>query len=145
MAGKPDKGPGSAPSGRVSPSKSAASKPAPLESPASRRAATKEAKAAREGKAAPSGAEIRKAARSGNPKKVASAVGGSARYTPPVPRADRPSPIWVPILMFGLLGLGMLLIFLNYISWPFGDPSNVRLIIGLAMILAGILVATQLR
>jgi multidrug transporter EmrE-like cation transporter len=44
--------------------------------------------------------------------------------------------------MFTLLGAGMLLIFLNYIG-VFGDPNNIRLVIGLGLILAGILVATR--
>lgn len=69
----------------------------------------------------------------------------STRYTPPDrdPR-HRPSPIYVPIAMFTLLGAGMLLIVANYIN-VFGDASNVRLIIGLGLILGGILVATQYR
>jgi len=69
----------------------------------------------------------------------------STRYTPPDrdPR-HRPSPIYVPIAMFTLLGAGMLLIVANYIN-VFGDADNVRLIIGLGLILGGILVATQYR
>src|SRR5215204_4872289 len=30
----------------------------------------------------------------------------SSRYTPPVPREQKVSPRWVPVLMFALLGLG---------------------------------------
>jgi hypothetical protein len=69
----------------------------------------------------------------------------SARYTPPVPRADRPSPVWVPILMFTLLGVGALTIFLNYLGVLPGDTSNVYLGIGLGAICVGIIVATQYR
>ena len=55
-----------------------------------------------------------------------------------------PSPIWVPILLFTLLGLGVLTIIVNYLGvlW---DTSNVVLLGGLGLILAGIVTATQYR
>ena len=59
--------------------------------------------------------------------------------------ADQPpSPIWVPILLFSLLGLGMATIIVNYLGvlW---DTSNVVLLGGLGLILAGIVTATQYR
>lgn len=64
----------------------------------------------------------------------------------PLPRAQMnlPSPTWVPVLMFALLIVGALVIILNYMG-VFGDPSNVRLIIGLVFILGGIITATQYR
>ena len=65
------------------------------------------------------------------------------RYTPPVPNAYKVSPWWIPALMFTFLGLGALIIVLNYINFPFGEPSNWRLLAGLGSILAGILVATR--
>lgn len=70
----------------------------------------------------------------------------SPRYTPPVSRADAqlPSPWWVPALMFGFLVIGALVIMLNYMG-AFGDAENYRLIIGLGLILAGIITATQYR
>lgn len=69
----------------------------------------------------------------------------STRYTPPTAKyAAGPSPWWVPALMFGLLIVGALVIMLNYMG-VFGDADNVRLIIGLAFILGGIITATQLR
>ncbi len=54
------------------------------------------------------------------------------------------SPIWVPILLFTLLGLGVLTIIVNYLGilW---DTSNVVLLGGLGLILAGIVTATQYR
>ena len=66
----------------------------------------------------------------------------SARYTPPIPREVKVSPIWVPILMFALLGLGTVLILVNYtgVVW---NTSNWVLLGGLASILAGIVTATQ--
>lgn len=55
-----------------------------------------------------------------------------------------PSPWWVPAIMFALLILGALIIMTNYMG-VFGDASNVRLVIGLAFILGGIIAATQYR
>jgi hypothetical protein len=75
----------------------------------------------------------------------------SSRYTPPVPRELKSSPTWVPVLMFSLLGLGVLVIFVNYLGvlpewWIFPDgTSNAYLGIGLGAICGGILVATQYR
>ena len=91
----------------------------------------------------PDPAAIKAAARSGNPQKKAAAVAESSRYTPPIPNAAKISPWYVPTFMFGFLALGMVVIFLNYIEWPFGDASNWRLLGGLGSILAGILVATR--
>ena len=69
----------------------------------------------------------------------------SSRYTPPVPRSQKVSPPWVPVLMFGLLILGMLIIFLNYIEVLPGGVKNTYLLIGLGSILGGIITATQYR
>lgn len=69
----------------------------------------------------------------------------STRYTPPVPREMKVSPRWVPVLMFSLLGLGLALIFLNYLDVLPGGTSNAYLGGGLAAICAGIIVATQYR
>ncbi len=55
-----------------------------------------------------------------------------------------PSPIWVPVLMFGLLGLGVAVILLNYVG-SIWDTSNPVLLLGLGMILGGIITATQYR
>ena len=55
-----------------------------------------------------------------------------------------PSPWWVPAIMFALLIVGALVIMLNYMG-AFGDASNVRLVIGLGLILGGIITATQYR
>ena len=57
-----------------------------------------------------------------------------------------PSPMWVPVLMFALLGLGILTIVLNYVSLlPGGEVNNWYLVLGLVMILGGIITATQFR
>ena len=69
----------------------------------------------------------------------------STRYTPPIPREVKVSPTWVPILMFGLLGLGLVVIFLNYLNVLPGGMSNAYLGVGLAAICGGIITATQYR
>ena len=56
----------------------------------------------------------------------------------------RPSPAWVTWLLFGLLALGMLIIFVNY-AQIVGDTSNGITLLGLAFILGGIMTATRLR
>jgi hypothetical protein len=72
----------------------------------------------------------------------------SSRYTPPVPVRAKggPSGRWVPITMFTLLGAGVLMIVINYMSVLLpGAPSNWYIVGGLGIILAGIMVATQWR
>lgn len=79
----------------------------------------------------------------GRDTKPATPAPGSGRYTPPIPHYQKVSPIWVPILMFTLLGLGLALIFVNYLGPLPGGTSNVYLLIGLVLILAGIITATN--
>jgi hypothetical protein len=71
------------------------------------------------------------------------------RYTAPIPAERKgPSPRWVPVLMFGLWGVGLGMIILNYMgSLPgSGDGGNgYYLVGGLALILGGIITATQYR
>jgi cell division protein CrgA len=55
-----------------------------------------------------------------------------------------PSPRWVPVLMFSLLGLGVAVILVNYVG-SIWDTSNPILMLGLGMILGGIITATQYR
>ena len=69
----------------------------------------------------------------------------SSRYTPPVPIEMKVSPRWVPILMFALLGIGLLVIFLNYLGVLPGGTKNTYLLVGLGAILGGIITATQYR
>jgi hypothetical protein len=66
----------------------------------------------------------------------------TGRYTAPIPRDVKISPVWVPILMFAFLGIGTLLILINYtgVVW---NTSNWILLGGLGLILAGIITATQ--
>ena len=53
------------------------------------------------------------------------------------------SPRWVPVLMFTFLGIGTLVIFLNYLGLLPGATDNKYLLVGLGSILAGIITATQ--
>lgn len=70
----------------------------------------------------------------------------STRYTPPADRVmEMPSPWYVPAVMFTLWGLGILMIFLNYVELLPGAQSNWYLLGGLGAILTGIIVATQYR
>ena len=75
--------------------------------------------------------------------------GRGGRYTAPTAAARKaPSPRWVPVLMFGLWGLGLLLIVLNYMGVLPGSSDGGNgwyLVGGLGAILAGIMVATQYR
>ncbi len=67
----------------------------------------------------------------------------SSRYTPPVPRSQKVSPTWVPVLMFALLAVGLVVIFCNYLGVLPGGTKNTYLLIGLGAILGGIVTATQ--
>ena len=49
----------------------------------------------------------------------------------------------VPVLMFTLMGMGLILILANYVVTGLGAPSNWYLLGGLALILGGIVAATQ--
>jgi hypothetical protein len=72
----------------------------------------------------------------------ATPVSTSGRYTPPIPRSQKVSPRWVPILMFTLLIAGALVILLNYLGL-LGHASNGKLFIGLGLIAAGFVTATN--
>jgi len=67
----------------------------------------------------------------------------SGRYTPPIPRAVKTSPWWVPVLMLGLIALGAFAIILNYLDVLPGGASNTYLLVGLALITAGFVTSTQ--
>jgi hypothetical protein len=72
-------------------------------------------------------------------------AGAGGRYTPPIPKQVKVSPAWVPILMGALLGLGVILIVLNYVNVLPGGANNVYLLVGLALITGGFVTATQWR
>jgi hypothetical protein len=53
----------------------------------------------------------------------------------------------IPILMFGLIGLGLVVILANYVvsNETLGTPSNWYVLGGLGLVLGGIVAATQYR
>jgi hypothetical protein len=67
----------------------------------------------------------------------------TGRYTPPVPKTQKVSPPWVPVLMFSCLLLGMLMIILNYVNVLPSSPSNAWLLGGLGLITVGFITATK--
>ncbi len=71
----------------------------------------------------------------------------SKRYTPPGERSEHlpPSPRWVPVLMFALLGLGGLVIIVNYLGMLPDGTKQLYTFGGLGLILGGIITATQYR
>lgn len=69
----------------------------------------------------------------------------SSRYTPPIPQELKVSPRWVPVVMFALFGVGVIVIFCNYLGVLPGGTKNSYLLVGLGAILGGIVTATQYR
>jgi hypothetical protein len=68
---------------------------------------------------------------------------GSGRYTPPIPKEQKVSPRWVPVLMFAFLLSGAAVILLNYLSLLPGDVDNRYLLVGLGLITCGFVTATR--
>jgi hypothetical protein len=100
----------------------------------------------------PSGAATRRTSSSGRTTPKGTAPGkpppSTGRYTPPAPKLEKPSPMWVPVLMFGLLLAGALMIVLNYLGLlptDSGEASNWWLLGGLGLISLGFVTATQYR
>jgi len=56
---------------------------------------------------------------------------------PPIPDSAKVSPTWYAVLMFGLMGVGVLVIILNYIGIVPGGQQSMYLYLGLAAIGAG--------
>jgi hypothetical protein len=69
----------------------------------------------------------------------------SARYTPPIPKEYKVSPMWVPVLMFTLFGLGVAVILTNYLGLLPGHAKNAYLLLGLGLITGGFIAATRYR
>ncbi len=99
---------------------------------------TKRGRSAR-GRATPKGSQTRNAS-------LGRYVGAeeSGRYTKAVPRDLKVSPRWFGPLILGLFILGVLVILLNYLS-VFGTPSGWFLLVGLAIIGVGFVMATRYR
>ncbi len=67
----------------------------------------------------------------------------SKRYTPPIPMSQRRSGKWLAVLLFALLGLGFVVIFVNYLGVMPGGASNWYLLGGLALLAGGFFIATK--
>ncbi len=65
--------------------------------------------------------------------------------TPAPAKTQPPSKLWVPALMFSLLFIGMLVIVTNYFGMLVGGENNAFLLIGIAYVTGGFIVATMLR
>ena len=61
------------------------------------------------------------------------------------PKTAPPSKLWVPALMFSLLFIGVLVIVTNYFGMLIGGENNGFLLIGIAYVTGGFIVATMLR
>jgi hypothetical protein len=81
----------------------------------------------------------------GGPKHGRVTPSASSRYTPPIPKEYKVSPVWVPILMLTLLVGGMLVILSNYLGLLPGGASNGYLLGGLGLITCGFIAATRYR
>ncbi len=69
-----------------------------------------------------------------------------SRYTPPPPKKAPPSPLWVPVALTTLLVMGLIVVVLNYLALlPSGDTQNRYLLLGIGLISAGFLMATNYR
>lgn len=91
------------------------------------------------GRVTPKGSLSGRVTPKGTPPKQAS----TGRYTPPIPKEYKVSPMWVPVLMFSLLGLGMLMIVCNYLGILPGGAKNTYLLVGLGLITGGFITATR--
>ncbi len=69
------------------------------------------------------------------------------RRPPPAAKKAKPGPskLWVPVLMFALLGCGIFVIVANYFGLLIGGENNAFLLIGIGEVTAGFIVATMLR
>jgi len=82
-------------------------------------------------------------ARTANKRVTPKGTGTTGRYTAPIPRETKVSPMWVPILMFSCLLVGMAMIIANYVSLLPGSPANGWLVGGLGLITVGFITATK--
>ena len=69
-----------------------------------------------------------------------------SRYTPPPPKKAAPSKLWVPVTLITLLSVGLLVIVTNYLNLlPGADTENRYLLLGIALISGGFILATNYR
>lgn len=67
-----------------------------------------------------------------------------SNYTPPKPAKPKPSPRWVPIVGLALIGVGLILILLNYF-WAGLPGGNFNLVIGFVFMAGGLIALSQWR
>ena len=70
------------------------------------------------------------------------------RYQPPPKKKPKPSPRWFGVLVLTIMGIGVLMIILNYLGLmpgTGGQAANRYLFGGLILIAVGFLAATQWR
>jgi hypothetical protein len=73
-------------------------------------------------------------------------IEGSSGVSREPVQLDGPSPVVVPIVMFGSFAIGVAIILFNYLTEDIlGTPNNWYLLGGLGMVLVGIIAATQYR
>ena len=69
-----------------------------------------------------------------------------SRYTPPPPKKAPPSKLWVPVGLTTLLAVGLIVVVTNYLNLlPGPDTENRYLLLGIALISGGFLMATNYR
>jgi hypothetical protein len=98
-----------------------------------------------QGAPAPTPKSGRVTPKGGNKPPARSAPVPSGRYTPPIPREYKSSPVWIPVLLIGFLVLGMLTILGNYLGLLPGGAKNLYLLVGLFFITCGFITATRYR
>ena len=67
----------------------------------------------------------------------------SNRYTPPIDRSQKTSPVWLGVLIIAMFGLGVLIVILNYAGLLPGGVNNAWLIAAIGAIFVGLLLATR--
>ena len=67
----------------------------------------------------------------------------SNRYTPPIDRSQKSSPMWFGILIVAMFALGVVVVILNYTGLLPGGVNNAWLIAAIAFIFVGLLLATR--
>lgn len=96
-------------------------------------------KDARPGRVTPKGGPPKRKVTASAP----ASAGESGRYTAPIPREFRVSPWWVPAMMVGFFGAGVIVILINYLGLIGGSANNAYLFIGLGLIVAGFITSTR--
>jgi hypothetical protein len=96
------------------------------------------------GRVSKKGGRVTPSAKSGGTK-AGSASGSvqSNRYTPPIDRSTKSSPLWFGILIVAMFALGVLIVILNYVGALPGGVNNVWLVAAIGSIFVGLLLATR--